>query len=81
MKFLAFVSSNLDEFFEIRVAGVIQQIKSRILNAMMMDSIPKALLAKIQSYVKKILVDHTNCWKNVLTPKLEALGICFFNVQ
>ena len=28
MKFLAFVSSNLDEFFEIRVAGIIQQVKS-----------------------------------------------------
>ena len=28
MKFLAFVSSNLDEFFEIRVAGLLQQVKS-----------------------------------------------------
>ena len=28
MKFLAFFSSNLDEFFEIRVAGLMQQVKS-----------------------------------------------------
>ena len=77
MKFLAFVSSNLDEFFEIRVAGVIQQIKSRNIECYDDGLDSKALLTKIQSYVKKILVDHTNCWKNVLTPKLEAAGICF----
>ncbi len=30
VKFLAIVSSNLDEFFEIRVAGIIQQVDSDI---------------------------------------------------
>ena len=39
MKFLAFVSSNLDEFFEIRVAGLIQQIKSGVIEPGPMGSI------------------------------------------
>src|SRR4051812_48218806 len=30
VKFLAIVSSNLDEFFEIRVAGLIQQVESGV---------------------------------------------------
>jgi polyphosphate kinase len=30
MRFLSFVSSNLDEFFEIRVAGLIQQVESNV---------------------------------------------------
>ena len=38
MKFLAFVSSNLDEFFEIRVAGLIQQIKSGVIEPGLMGS-------------------------------------------
>ena len=31
MKFLAFVSSNLDEFFEIRFSGLVQQVKSGVI--------------------------------------------------
>lgn len=79
MKFLAFVSSNLDEFFEIRVAGVIQQIKSGNIENYDDGLDSKQLLVKIQSYVKRILLDHTNCWKNSLTPQLEAAGIRFLN--
>src|ERR1700753_756414 len=33
VKFLAIVSSNLDEFFEIRVAGLIQQVDSGVTEA------------------------------------------------
>jgi polyphosphate kinase len=33
LKYLSFVSSNLDEFFEIRVAGLIQQVEANISKA------------------------------------------------
>ena len=49
MKFLAFVSSNLDEFFEIRVAGVIQQIKSGMIERGPDGLDSRQLLAKINS--------------------------------
>tara|TARA_E500000178_G_scaffold237363_1_gene233834 strand:- start:87 stop:2198 length:2112 start_codon:yes stop_codon:yes gene_type:complete len=81
MKFLAFVSSNLDEFFEIRVAGVIQQIKSGMIERGPDGLDSRQLLAKINSYVKRILNDHNECWKNTLIPKLDAAGILFLNYK
>ena len=81
MKFLAFVSSNLDEFFEIRVAGVIQQIKSGMIERGPDGLDSRQLLAKINSYVKRILNDHNECWKNTLIPKLDAAGILFLNCK
>lgn len=81
MKFLAFVSSNLDEFFEIRVSGLIQQIKSGA-NESGPDGLnPNQQLEKIECYVKQLLFEQNQCWKDTLLPKLEAEGIRFLNYR
>ena len=81
MKFLAFVSSNLDEFFEIRVAGLIQQIKSGVVERGPDGLDANEQLVQIESYVKKLLLEQNQCWKDSLLPELESAGIRFLNYR
>jgi len=77
MKFLAFVSSNLDEFFEIRVSGLMQQVKSGI-NDPGADGLgPKEQLRSIREVVTQLVADQTECWENQLVPTLADHGILF----
>jgi len=77
MKYLAFVSSNLDEFFEIRVAGLMQQVKSGIIERGPDGLGPKEQLRRIQSIVKRLVADQANCWKEQIVPGLEKSKILF----
>ena len=79
MKFLAFVSSNLDEFFEIRVSGLIQQIKSGNMEPGPDGMDPKEQVQAIEHTVKVLIEQHNHCWKNELLPSLAKAGICFLN--
>ncbi len=81
MKFLAFVSSNLDEFFEIRVAGLIQQIKSGVVERGPDGLDANEQLVQIESYVKELLLEQNQCWKDSLLPELESAGIRFLNYR
>ena len=81
MKFLAFVSSNLDEFFEIRVAGLIQQIKSGVVERGPDGRDADEQLVQIESYVKELLLEQNQCWKDSLLPELESAGIRFLNYR
>ena len=77
MKFLAFVSSNMDEFFEIRVAGLMQQVKSGIIERGPDGLGPKEQLGKIQSIVTQLVSDQNACWENQVVPGLKASNILF----
>ena len=77
MKFLAFVSSNLDEFFEIRVAGIMQQVKSGNIERGPDGLDSKSLLKKIQNKVHELIADQSACWTDKIIPKLNRAGINF----
>jgi polyphosphate kinase len=77
VKFLAIVSSNLDEFFEIRVAGIIQQVDSGITEPSVDGLGPKESLRRIHSVVGSLVEDQYDCWHNQLLPALAAEGIVF----
>ena len=77
VKFLAIVCSNLDEFFEIRVAGIIQQVESGV-NEPSVDGLgPKESLRRIHSVVASLVEDQYACWHNELQPALAAEDIVF----
>src|SRR5438874_5378024 len=76
VKFLTIFSSNLDEFFEIRVAGIKQQIQSET-----SDVGPDGLSAtetfnSIQRVVRELVATQYALWKNELVPELAKNGIC-----
>jgi polyphosphate kinase len=78
VKFLAIVSSNLDEFFEIRVAGLIQQVDNNVVPAGGIDTLgPREQLRRIHSVVASLVEDQYRCWSEQLVPALATEGITF----
>jgi polyphosphate kinase len=70
IKFLAIVSSNLDEFFEIRVAGIIQQVDSDVTEPSLDGLGPREQLRRIHSVVASLVEDQYRCWHEQLVPAL-----------
>ena len=77
LKFLAIVSSNLDEFFEIRVAGLIQQVDSSIEELSPDGLSPREQLRRIHSVVASLVDDQNQIWLGEVVPALEREGIYF----
>ncbi len=77
LKFLSFVASNLDEFFEIRVAGLIQQVEANITKAGMDGLGPKEQLRRVQSVSAALVSDQYKCWHEQIVPALAEEGIPF----
>ncbi len=79
LKFLAIVSSNLDEFFEIRVAGLIQQVESDLHEATLDGLNAQEQLRRIHSVVASLVDDQYRCWSGEIVPRLRREGIHFKN--
>jgi len=75
VKFLAIVSSNLDEFFEIRVAGLIQQVDSSVSDASFDGLGAREQLRRIHSVVASLVEDQYRCWHEQLVPALAREDI------
>jgi polyphosphate kinase len=77
LKFLAIVSSNLDEFFEIRVAGLIQQVESDLHETTLDGLSPQEQLRRIHSVVASLVDDQYRCWSGEIVPALREEGYHF----
>jgi polyphosphate kinase len=79
LKFLSISSSNLDEFFEIRVAGL-KQLLELGSGPVSPDalSIPEQLEA-IHDRAQKLVADQYSCLNDVLMPALRTKGIRLLN--
>ena len=75
VKFLSILSSNLDEFFMVRVAGLAAQVDAGTIEVGPERMTPSAQLIAIRREVKKLLSDAHKCLDERLTPALEAEGI------
>ena len=75
VKFLTIFSSNLDEFFEIRVAGIKQQIESETSDVGPDGLSPTELFDRIQKTVRELVATQYALWKNELLPELAKNGI------
>jgi polyphosphate kinase len=77
VKFLCIVSSNLDEFFEIRVAGLRQQRESKVSQAGPDGMGPNEQLVAVSQRVRKMVDDQYRLWNETLVPGLEEQNIFF----
>jgi len=75
VKFLAIVGSNVDEFFMVRVAGMIDQVDAGILDVGPDGMHPTAQLVAIRREVKKLIGDAHKCLHDQLLPALAEAGI------
>jgi polyphosphate kinase len=75
VKYAAFFSSHMDEFFAVRVAGLLDQAASG-LNVRSDDgSTPRAMLAEIRRRVEALTARQAKLWADDLVPSLAAEGI------
>jgi polyphosphate kinase len=75
VKYAAFFSSHMDEFFAVRVAGLLDQAASG-LNVRSDDgSTPRAMLAEIRRRVEALTARQAKLWAGDLVPALAAEGI------
>jgi polyphosphate kinase len=70
LKFFCIVSSNLDEFFEVRVAGVKQQIESDTVERSMDGLTATETFQAIVKRVRAMVDDLYACWRKSLKPEL-----------
>jgi polyphosphate kinase len=74
-KFLAITSSNLDEFFMIRVAAIKEQILADVVEYSPDGKVPMEQLQAIHRRTQKMLKEKSNIFWSDLHPKLAAAGI------
>ncbi|MEO6993741.1 MAG: polyphosphate kinase 1 [Lacunisphaera sp.] len=76
-KFLAIVSSNLDEFFEIRIAGLLQQKDSSTGEPSIDGRSPREQLKSSYSEIQNLVKAQYRCWHEQLVPALAKEKITF----
>ena len=75
VKFCAIFSSNLDEFFMVRVAGLMDQAASGLPVRSHDGLTPREALAAIRERVEGLTGELSRLWRKVVTPALAAEGI------
>lgn len=77
LKFLCIVSSNLDEFFEVRVAGLKQQRQTLSSEAGPDGLSAGETLALVSERTRRMVDDQYRCWREQIQPGLEEQRIRF----
>jgi polyphosphate kinase len=75
VRFCSIVSSNLDEFFMVRVAGLLRQAGAGVTTRSPDGRTPMAALAEIGEMVSAIYDRQSQVWREQLAPALAEHGI------
>jgi len=75
VKFLAIFQSNLDEFFQIRVAGLKEQIAAGLTSTSPDGMSPAEQLERISERVRTLMARQHHVWSRSLRPRLAHSGI------
>lgn len=81
VKFFCIVSSNLDEFFEVRVAGLKQQIESDVVTRSIDGLTASETFRAVTRRIRRIVEQQYACWREKLTPALVQQGIRFLKMK
>jgi polyphosphate kinase len=77
----AYFSSNLDEFFQVRVAGLMGQEEAGLLVRSPDGRTPQQALAEIRERTVELTSDQAKLWKRDLRPALAEAGITVGDVE
>ena len=80
VKFISIFSSNLDEYFMIRVAGIEDQYEAGIQDRTIDGHTPFEQLEKIRTMVLRQFGERNDCFYHDLVPTLQREGIEFLRV-
>src|SRR5260221_14567829 len=74
VKYFCIFSSNLDEFFEVRVAGIKQQMESEVVERSIDGLTATETFRAITRTVRRMVDQQYACWRNQLRPALAQNG-------
>ena len=81
VRFCSIVSEILDEFFMVRVAGLLDQVESGVIVRLPDGRTTQETLLQIHKLVRGLLDRQTDLWESQLRPALAAQGIVVAAVE
>src|SRR5258707_10142507 len=75
VKFFCIFSSNLDEFFEVRVAGIKQQMESEVVERSIDGLTATETFRAVTRRIRRMVTQQYACWRKDLRPALAKQGI------
>lgn len=81
LKFLSIFSTNLDEFYQVRVAGLRRQVAAGVQQAPADGMSPAGQLEAIEGRVRELVALQRDCLHDRLIPLLDARGIRLVDVD
>jgi polyphosphate kinase len=75
VKFLAITASNLDEFVEVRLSGLLQQAEHGLRDTGPDGLSPEEQLRRLSEELHRFVADQYDCWNRILLPALAKEGI------
>ena len=75
LKFLSVFSSNLDEFFMVRVSGIKEMLDIEDLRPMPGELTPAEQLVAIRNRVLPLVKEHSACLREEVIPQLQSRGL------
>jgi polyphosphate kinase len=81
VKFLAITASNLDEFFQVRIGGLMAMRRGGVKTQDPSGLTPTRTLAALRQRIQRMTSDQYALLNNILLPELEKAGIQAFKPQ
>jgi polyphosphate kinase len=81
VKFCSIFSSNVDEFFQVRVAGLLGQAESGVAVRSADGLTPQQALARIRERVLELTAQQSRLWRKELRTALAAEGIVIGGIE
>src|SRR5919106_41832 len=81
VKFAAIFAANGDEFFQVRVAGLLGQAESGFATRSPDGLTPQQALARIRERVLELIAQQSKVWKKQLRPALAEEGIAVGGIE
>ncbi|MFA5805152.1 MAG: polyphosphate kinase 1 [Melioribacteraceae bacterium] len=79
IKFASIFFSNLDEFYMIRVAGIKEQLRAKVIDTSIDGLTPIEQLRKIESTIQPMLKQLSDFWREEIIPRLKENKIYIYN--
>jgi polyphosphate kinase len=81
LKFMAIFSSNLDEYFMVRVSGLLQQVAAQVTQRTQDGMTPQEQIDAIHNELKPVVARQHQYFCHELRPELASVGIHLLNYE
>ncbi|PKL82803.1 MAG: polyphosphate kinase 1 [Ignavibacteriae bacterium HGW-Ignavibacteriae-3] len=81
VKFISIFFSNLDEFYMIRIAGIKEQLRAKVIDRSIDGLTPIEQLRKIEQTIQPMIKKISSHWRDEIIPKLRENNVFIYNLE